>query len=175
MFFSGARRKKALKLEPKPMLAGLLTQARDDETTLTDSSVPAEAPSSNASMKRILRERPWSGRRSQRLHLELALVIYGHGPDQEPFCEETVTLEINASGALVTLATGVQPDQKLLVTNPKTGEEVACRVARMGRGPKGKAEIALEFLNPAPRFWRITFPPENWNPLERKRPVPVGA
>jgi len=27
----------------------------------------------------------------------------------------------------------------------------------------GKSEVAVEFLEPSPRFWRIAFPPEDWS------------
>jgi hypothetical protein len=34
-----------------------------------------------------------------------------------------------------------------------------------------KTEVGLEFSEPVPRFWRITFPPEDWNPADRKLPT----
>ena len=32
-----------------------------------------------------------------------------------------------------------------------------------------RREIGLEFSEPSPLFWRIAFPPEDWDPSERKR------
>jgi len=29
----------------------------------------------------------------------------------------------------------------------------------------------IRLVAPAPRFWRITFPPEDWNPADRKLPT----
>jgi len=28
----------------------------------------------------------------------------------------------------------------------------------------GQGEIGLEFSEPRPAFWRVTFPPEDWSP-----------
>jgi hypothetical protein len=47
--------------------------------------------------------------------------------------------------------------------------EVQCRVVYRKELEKGRFEVALEFSKPFPRFWGINFPPEDWNPAERKK------
>ncbi len=47
--------------------------------------------------------------------------------------------------------------------------EVQCRVVYRKEIEKGRYEVALEFSKPFPRFWGINFPPEDWNPAERKK------
>jgi hypothetical protein len=36
-------------------------------------------------------------------------------------------------------------------------------VVDAGSKSDGKTEVGIEFLEPAPRFWHIAFPPEDWN------------
>jgi hypothetical protein len=38
------------------------------------------------------------------------------------------------------------------------------RVVRTNPDADGKTEVAVEFLRPAPEFWRIAFPPDDWTP-----------
>lgn len=109
-------------------------------------------------------------RRCLRVHLDIPVRIYGHGSNQKPFLEETRTLDVSASGALITLAMSVDRHQKLILTHSKTQEEVECRVAHVGSTEMGRTEVGIEFISPSPRFWHIAFPPDDWNPAERKRP-----
>jgi hypothetical protein len=76
----------------------------------------------------------------------------------------------NAHGGLILLAAPVVLGQKLLLTNPKNMLEVQAKVAYLGRTENGKQEVGVGFLEPAPRFWHIHFPPEDWDPSKRKLP-----
>jgi hypothetical protein len=58
----------------------------------------------------------------------------------------------------------VEVGQKILIKNPETEEEQFVRVVRTSSAPDGHTEVAVEFLRPAPRFWRIAFPPADWAP-----------
>ncbi len=120
----------------------------------------------------ITQKAPAGRRRSQRVHLEIPVLVYGHRADGEPFFAETKTLSVNAHGALITLDMDVDRDQRLILTNPKSGEDVECRVVYLERNDSGGTDVGVEFLGPSRRFWGIAFPPEDWNPAERKRPQP---
>jgi hypothetical protein len=108
-------------------------------------------------------------RRSHRVHITIAVVIKGKRGDV-PFEEETVTNVVNAAGALVTTGLSLQQGQALSVLNKKTAEELPCKVVFQQPGEGGRTQMAFEFLEPAPKFWRISFPPDNWDNSERKRP-----
>ena len=99
----------------------------------------------------------------------MPILVYGR-QGSEPFQEETQTISVNAHGGLIQLSTNVSREQKLILTNPKTMEEHACTVIRVGQKVGGKTPVGIEFVEPAPRFWHINFPPEDWDPSERKRP-----
>ena|ERR1700693_1285315 len=104
-----------------------------------------------------------SRRRSQRVILSLRVIVRTEdGPKDASFEEETHTLIVNAHGALIALAGKVTKGQKLRVTNRATKAEQVCRVANVGPKSEGKTQIGVEFLNPSPDFWQISFPPEDW-------------
>ena len=117
-------------------------------------------------------ERSWAiKRRSSRVTIDIPVEVYGQGSDGRVFHEETRTVAVNAHGALVLLAAGVGLKQKTLLLHKKTRDEIECRVTYRKETEKGPAEVAIEFTNPAPTFWGIAFPPEDWNRAERKQPA----
>lgn len=95
-------------------------------------------------------------RRGERVDARMPVFIYGrtHG---EPFSENAETSNVSAHGGLLTLATELGRAQTLLITNLRTNEDLACRVARLGRTEHGKTLVGVEFLHPAPDFWAIAF------------------
>ncbi len=103
-------------------------------------------------------------RRSQRVFATVHILVQGKLESKDPFEEETETLVINAHGALILLGTPVSPRQKLSLIHSKTKEEQECTVVGMGPAQSGKTHVSIEFTTPAPKFWRVTFPPEDWTP-----------
>jgi hypothetical protein len=85
--------------------------------------------------------------------------------------EETKTVIVNAHGALILLHTPVTMGELLTVTNVNTEEQRSCRVVDISSNSEsGMTEVGMEFIEPAPKFWRVAFPPLNWSPrsLEAK-------
>lgn len=103
-------------------------------------------------------------RRSQRVLMQISVLIQGLDSQGKPFQEETDTLAINAHGALVLLSARVTSGCLLTLRNNVTREEQECTVAFLGPVRGNKAEIGLEFSARRPQFWRVTFPPEDWSP-----------
>jgi hypothetical protein len=102
-------------------------------------------------------------RRSERLILDVPLVIRGQAADQQTFQEENTTLIVNAHGALLMLETKVAPGQKLLLVNPKNRDEREATVAHVKESYGGLSRVGVEFTRPAPEFWSISSPPADWN------------
>jgi hypothetical protein len=104
-------------------------------------------------------------RRSHRVMLSIAIVISGDRLKGQRFSEETFTSVVNAHGALILLAEEVMRGQLVSIRNVKSGDELRGEVVDVGESvaATGKCEVAIEFLEPAPRFWRIAFPPEDWS------------
>ena len=102
------------------------------------------------------------GRRSQRVLVNVPVIVHGETANNISFREETQTLVVNAHGGLVTLATNVKLGQKLVLKNKATVEEQECHVVFLGSKQDEKTQVGIEFVRPAPQFWRIMFPPDDW-------------
>src|SRR5216683_7074287 len=107
-------------------------------------------------------EAPANKRRSQRLFLQVSVVVEGKLANKSPFSEETHTIVVSAHGALVEM--GVSLDQGTVVSllNVRTTEKADCAVKLVTRAEARKFNTALEFTKPNPGFWHISFPPEDW-------------
>ena len=103
--------------------------------------------------------------------MSIPLTVKWSGANGQEAEETTASLVVNAQGALLALATTVTEGQTLRLVNRTTLQEEGCRVVYLGPMSSGKFRVAIEFLQPAPEFWHITFPPEDWsapNGAERK-------
>jgi hypothetical protein len=106
-------------------------------------------------------------RRSQRAILSLPVTVRTEGGTLDAAFEEaTQTLVVNAHGALIAIAGKVEKGQKLRLTNRTTQEQLECHVMYVGPDSGGKSQVGVEFDKPAPDFWRMTFPPDNWTAPE---------
>jgi hypothetical protein len=111
-------------------------------------------------------------RRSQRLFLQVRVIVEGRLPDQKPLNEDTHTVVVNAHGALVEMTAALDQGQIVVLRNVRTGERIDCKVMLVKPVTGGKFSTAFEFVHPNPDFWRISFPPEDWSTrhLEPKKP-----
>lgn len=89
------------------------------------------------------------------------------------FSEETLTTVINAHGALIGLTAKVTKGQIVSIKTKHSPEEQECRVIWIGPTAEGKAQCGIEFVKPAPNFWRVSFPPSDWSPSSA--PVMAGS
>jgi hypothetical protein len=84
------------------------------------------------------------------------LLVYGSDVDKQPFHEETQTIDVNEDGCLLAVETVVANGQRLFLINMRNQAEQECRVVRVGRRMRGQTRIGVEFLRPAPHFWRAS-------------------
>jgi hypothetical protein len=101
-------------------------------------------------------------RRSQRLFLQVRVLLEGKVGNQKPFSEETQTVVVNAHGALIEVSVALDQGQSVALKNKVTGETIECTVKLVSAAAAGKFSTAFEFAHPNPDFWRISFPPEDW-------------
>jgi hypothetical protein len=87
-----------------------------------------------------------------------------------PFEEMTNTVTVSAHGCMMRLTAQLVRGQQVSIVNPQTQEEAGCVVTFLAKKEGEQAEVGVEFVEPSALFWRINFPPEDWNPDERKRP-----
>lgn len=108
--------------------------------------------------------KPSEKRRTQRVLLQISILVRAHFEGDTPLTEETNTLIVNADGALISLAMRVKPGQRLILKNWSTAKEQDCRVVHVREKPLGKNEVGIAFPIPMPKFWGLTFPPSDWTP-----------
>jgi hypothetical protein len=104
-------------------------------------------------------------RASERIFLEVPVMVHGMCRDRTSFQEETSTVVVNAAGGLVTLSSGVDIGDTVLVVNKTTKRSQECRIVYRGQDWQGKPQAAVAFGGPIPNFWRVT---------RRERRVPVN-
>jgi hypothetical protein len=71
---------------------------------------------------------------------------------------------VNAHGALVSLKTPVAKGQMLRIQTATSPDEQECQVSWIGPTADGKTQCGIEFTRPSPKFWGVSFPPEDWSP-----------
>ena len=124
-----------------------------------ETTVPTVAPARTESAER---------RRSQRVQISIPVLVRGTSGSQ-PFEESSQTVFVNAHGCMVHLATPVVRAQQISIIHAKTAEEMPCNVVFVGKkDAQGITEVGMEFAEPAPVFWNISFPPDDWSLPEPK-------
>ncbi len=147
------------------------TESLPDMPVLEESvpKVPSESPRLAKTERPHGHGKPVA--RNQRSHLELPVIVCGQSPNKEPLHETARTVVVHPHGALIALDATVGLGQELVLVNPKTKAEAACRVVgfEFNKGG-GKFSVEVEFSHSAAKFWGVLFPPENLDPAERKLP-----
>jgi hypothetical protein len=101
-------------------------------------------------------------RRSERVLLDVPVVVCGESIDQLAFEEETFTVTVNAHGALLMLASRVGLGQHVRLINQASHEERDARVAYRGADHAGLSQVAVEFAQACPGFWPVSPTPSSW-------------
>lgn len=100
-------------------------------------------------------------RRAQRLPITMPVSVYGYVGD-EPFAENTESINVSLRGGLVAISVEVSCWQKIILTNLQTDEELECRIVRLIRSGTGQILAGLEFPDVEPKFWRTGSSPLNY-------------
>ena len=101
-------------------------------------------------------------RRSQRIPLDVPLVIKGRAETGQDFREETFTLSASAHGVLLALKASLSLGQKVRLLNQRNWDELEGKVAYVGLTHAGLTRVGIEFEQPAPDFWSLSVAPEDW-------------
>ena len=111
--------------------------------------------------------RPGESPRQQSVCIEIPVSVHGsrsasgnlnNTQAAKPFLEETRTMIVFPSGAVLRLTEAVSEGQILILKNPRVKQEVACRVVSSKTNASAKGYVEVEFFQAAPGFWGITFP-----------------
>jgi len=77
--------------------------------------------------------------------------------EREIFAEETTSILVGENGGVIRLSAGVTPGQLLFLSNVESKMEVVAQVKRKRADRPTTCYVELEFTEPAPRFWGVTF------------------
>jgi hypothetical protein len=95
-------------------------------------------------------------RSSERLPLHVAVVIYGWTKNQGSLQEETSTLLVNASGALLTLKSKVEVGETAFLINKASREEQEIRIVYVEQIPDGNTLVGVALKYSSAQFWKKT-------------------
>jgi hypothetical protein len=101
-------------------------------------------------------------RRSQRVVLQVPLLLRTELTDGRKVRVHAFTLVVNAHGGLLESPLMLPANHKIALVNPQTGMEAWCRVIRSERSSADTVTFAFEFHEPSATFWSISFRPEDW-------------
>jgi len=94
---------------------------------------------------------------SPRIPAKIPLLIEGHDNDMNPVREQTSTLLINESGALIALTANFRLNERARVTNQRNGKKTDCRLAWRSAEPlDGRWSYGIALIDPPPDFWEGT-------------------
>lgn len=113
-------------------------------------------------------------RRSKRVYISMRVLVKFQR-DGKPHEEQALSEAVNAHGCLLRLSVAPGRGQTLILVNLGTTEQAECRVAYLGHSEAGKVKVGIEFLKPAENFWRIAFPPDDWNATDFSDGLPERA
>jgi hypothetical protein len=103
-------------------------------------------------------------RRSQRVLLQMPVMLETELERGKPLRIEAFTLVVNAHGGLLELGLPLRAGQKLWIVHPVSGARKASKIVGFRRSQDSNGFlVAFEFDAPTPRFWPVEFPPEDWS------------
>jgi hypothetical protein len=105
-------------------------------------------------------------RRSERVILRVPVIVSVKMLDGKVVHYEPHTLVVNAHGGLLAVGVEIPVGQRFVLSNPKTQQAEPCKVVRAERLGHGRFAVAFEFDVPAPNFWPVAFPPNDWKPFQ---------
>ncbi|HEY2353031.1 MAG TPA: hypothetical protein VGH83_11000 [Candidatus Acidoferrum sp.] len=100
-------------------------------------------------------------RRSKRVVLIVPIVVSLTTSDGRIANEQAKTQVVNAHGGLLLGRFHVIAGQEIVLTN-RAGATRRCKVVRTEQTASENLAVAFQFEEPAPYFWPISFPPEDW-------------
>jgi hypothetical protein len=114
---------------------------------------------------------PAPRRRSQRVSLQVVVLMRATLPDGKTVQVQAFTVAVNAHGGRLESPVKLEANQRILLINPHSRKDVGCRVVQVEGPSLDLYDVAFEFDRRSPQFWPIAFPPQDWA-AESERPTP---
>ena len=105
-------------------------------------------------------------RRSQRVMMRVGVVVR-YTLNGKEISLQAHTVAVNIHGAMICCAAeNIPADTALDLEHKMTRERIAGRVTRQAQNSPEGYLIPVEFVSPSNNFWRISFPPSDWKPID---------
>jgi len=104
-------------------------------------------------------------RRSQRVMMRVGVVVR-YTLNGKEMSLQAHTVAVNIHGAMICVAESIPAETALDVEHKMTKERIAGRVTRQAQHSPDGYLIPVEFVSPSSNFWRISFPPSDWKPID---------
>jgi len=102
-------------------------------------------------------------RRGQRVLLRIRANAHVVLKGKEELLSVT-TLSVNPAGAMLVSPRNLLAQTQFVLEHAGTKEKIACRVVSAAKQVPEGFHVPISFDAPAPGFWKIDFPPEDWKP-----------
>jgi hypothetical protein len=104
-------------------------------------------------------------RRSQRVMMRVGVVVR-YSLNGKEISLQAHTVAVNIHGAMICAAESIPAETALDLEHKMTKERIAGRVTRQAQNSPEGFLIPVEFVSPSNNFWRISFPPSDWKPID---------
>lgn len=91
-------------------------------------------------------------RRSQRVPLQVVVIVRANMPDGRCVQMQAFTSVVNAHGGLLESFMKLATNQKILLINPNSGIDASCRVVKVEGPTSTLYDVAFEFDQRSPQF-----------------------
>lgn len=102
-------------------------------------------------------------RRGRRVLLRIRANVHVMLKGREEMLEVT-TLSVNPAGAMLVSPKNLTPQTEFVLEHAATKQTIPCRVVSAAKQVPDGFHVPISFDAPAPNFWKIDFPPEDWKP-----------
>ena len=99
-------------------------------------------------------------RRSERIALRVPVHVEYFASDSGCLSSESITLKVSDHGALLRLPWGVPIGRELLLENPASRKTQTATVVFIEYVGEHEFDVGVEFTQPNPQFWSVSFPHE---------------
>lgn len=138
-------------------------ESTDTKTTNSGSAQPQPSPAAHRETDcHSAVAQATNHRRSERVVLRIPILVRAMMSDGNRAQVQGFTLVVNAHGGLLQSTLSVTVNQRIALLHPQSDQQVACRVVRTEQISPQSINVAFEFDEPAPHFWPVSFPPEDW-------------
>jgi hypothetical protein len=129
------------------------------------SKLPIKSVESNISISRTTVVPTDDRRRSQRVMMRIGVVLR-FAVDGKEIDLRAHTVAVNIHGAMICAGQSIPAGTVLDVEHRITGERISGSVTRHAQSSPDGFLIPVEFTAASPNFWRISFPPSDWKPID---------